>query len=149
MGFKLPKKKQVQDYLIPFDYDADGFNSDWWFGRAGTIMDGDHTDYVTLLLDDVEVARAEITPWELSDSYLHLSGQRTVYEIWFFEVRESCRAQGIGRKFAEMLTAEYSPTELIAFSEKADEFWSAIGWTKCPRKDGDPHYRPLFVNSVW
>ncbi|WP_269077567.1 hypothetical protein [Corynebacterium resistens] len=35
---------------------------------------------------------------------------------------------------------------MIAFSEGADEFWAGIGWHYYPRKDGDPHYRKLFVS---
>lgn len=149
MGFQLVKMKQVEDYSPPFDHKIEGFNNSWWFDRCHKVADGDNTDYFKLLVDGAEVARAEITPWSLSNSYLRLSTKRNVYEIWFFEVREAYRDQGIGRRFAEMLADSYAPTEVIAFSKGADDFWSSIGWERCPRKDGDPHYRPLFVNKVW
>lgn len=97
-----------------------------------------------------EVARAEITPWSLSNSYLRLSTKRNVYEIWFFEVREVYRDLGIGRRFAEMLTDSYAPTEVTAFSEGGlMTSGLQLGGKGSRVKMGDPHYRPLFVNKVW
>lgn len=36
---------------------------------------------------------------------------------------------------------------LIAFFEGADEFWDSIDWIYYPRKDGDTHYRKLFISE--
>lgn len=68
-------------------------------------------------------------------------------EIWFFEIRHDLRRQHYGAEFAKHLIRHYTAWPLIAFSEDADEFWAGIGWHYHPRKDGDAHYRKLFISQ--
>lgn len=149
--FELRVLKQIEDYISPFEYGTEGFRDDWWHRRAGKVGDDalGGTTYLQLLRNAIEVGRAELTPWNLSDSYIGIDTEVKCREIWFFEVRLDFRRQGCGKEFARLLTQKYSDLPLIAFSEEADDFWSSIGWHYYPRKDGEkwPHVRSLFISS--
>ena len=139
--------QQIEDYVTPFQV-VEGFDDRWWHDRAGRV--GDDTlggkEYIQFLADSVEVGRAEVTDWPLSDSYIGVDSTVPTKEIWFFEIRHDLRRQHYGAEFARHLISHYAGYPLIAFSEGADEFWVGIGWHYYPRKDGDPHYRKLFVS---
>lgn len=72
------------------------------------------------------MARAEVVPRRLSNSYQFLSSERSVLGVSFFEVREGYRRHGHGQQFAHQLAETYKPTELIAFSHRADDFWQHL-----------------------
>ncbi|MGV3103799.1 GCN5 family acetyltransferase [Rothia sp. 32237D007AR] len=141
--------EQTQDYVSPFEYGTSGFNNDWWHGRAGKIGDtslGGFT-YLQLCLNGTEIGRAEITLWDLSDSYIGIDEVVKVREIWFFEIREEYRNQGFGAEFARLLIEAFPDRPLIAFSEGADDFWRSAGWHYYPRKDGETMgIRKLFIS---
>ncbi|CQD07320.1 GCN5-like N-acetyltransferase (fragment) [Corynebacterium striatum] len=68
----------------------------------------------------------------------------TNYADYRYQLRRTGR---LGAEFASLLREHYASTPLIAFSEGADEFWESIGWIYYPRKDGDIHYRKLFISE--
>ena len=145
---QLKVLQQVEDYVTPFQL-VEGFDDRWWHDRAGRVGDDTlgGTEYIQFLADGVEVGRAEVTDWQLSDSYVGVDSTVPTKEIWFFEIRHDLRRQHYGAEFARHLISHYAGYPLTAFSECADEFWAGIGWHYYPRKDGDPHYRKLFVSQ--
>lgn len=143
--------EQTEDYRSPFEYDTEGFNDQWWHGRAGPVGDTTlgGTIYVQFLKDDLEIGRAELTPWKLSASYVGLNKSLPCLQIWFFEIRTQFRGKDFGSMFASRLAEHFSDLPLIAFSEGADKFWDSIGWYYFPRKDGKTQsYRKLFVSRT-
>lgn len=140
---------QEVDFQSPFPFGDEGFRDDWWHSNVGRVGDDTlgGTDYVQLLLDGIEMGRASLTDWQLSDSYIGIDADVPTKEIWFFEIRSTARRRGLGAEFASLLREHYASTPLIAFSEGADEFWDGIGWIHYPRKDGDTHYRKLFISE--
>ncbi len=135
--------------MTPFQV-VEGFDDRWWHEGAGRV--GDDTlggkDYIQFLADGMEVGRAEITDWQLSDGYIGVDLEVRAKEIWFFEIRRDLRRQHYGAEFARHLIRHYAAFPLIAFSEGADEFLAGIGWHYYPRKDGNTHYRKLFVSQT-
>ena len=140
---------QEVDFQSPFPFGDEGFRDDWWHSNVDRVGDDTlgGTDYVQLLLDGIETGRASLTDWQLSDSYIGIDADVPTKEIWFFEIRSTARCRGLGAEFASLLREHYASTPLIAFSEGADEFWESIGWIYYPRKDGDIHYRKLFISE--
>lgn len=131
--------QQVEDYVTPFQV-VEGFDDCWWHDRAGRVGEDspEGKEYIQFLADGVEVGRAEVTDWPLSDSYIGIDSEVLTKEIWFFEIRRDLRRHHYGAAFARHLISHYSGFPLIAFSEGADEFWSGIGWHYYPRKTGIP-----------
>lgn len=149
--FELNVLPQVYDYATPFKRDM-GFTHDWWHSRAGRVGEDPFTgkDYVQFLVNDVEIGRAEISDWLLTDNYSGVDSELAAKQIWFFEIRQDARLKGFGAEFAKSLISHYAEIPLAAFSEEADEFWRGIGWHHYPRKDGEgePIYRNLFVSEI-
>ncbi|MCR2763841.1 GCN5 family acetyltransferase [Microbacterium sp. zg.B48] len=136
---------QVEDYFMPFDLEVDGFTDGWWDNRVGRVGTS-HYDWLSFERDGVEVARAEVDyTATLGGEYLGRPLPRDVVDIPFLEVREGYRGGGIGRRAVDLITAKYAGSLLIAFSEQADEFWTAVGWQRRPRLDSDTMYRRLVV----
>lgn len=148
----LQSLKQTEDCRSPFPAGVPGFSELWWQRRCGRVNDTPvitGTEYIQLWIDGVEIGRAELTDWTLSDSYIGISSEVPTKEIWFFEIREDQRGKGYGRFFAQALKSRYPSLPLIAFSMNADDFWSAIGWHHYPRKDNDTlGYNPLFISEA-
>ena len=134
--------------MTPFQV-VEGFDDRWWHGRAGRVGEDslEGREYIQFLADGMEVGRAEVAGWQLSDSYFGIDSEVLTKEIWFFEIRRDLRRQHYGAEFARHLICHYTGFPLAAFSEGADKFWAGIGWHYYPRKDGDPHYRKLYVSQ--
>lgn len=147
-SLELRVLQQAEDYVTPYQV-VEGFDDRWWHDRAGRV--GEDTlggnDYIQFLADGVEVGRAEVTDWQLSESYIGVDSEVSTKEIWFFEIRRDLRRQHYGAEFARHLIRHYAAWPLIAFSEGADEFWTGICWHYYPRKDGDTRYRKLFISE--
>lgn len=76
--------RQTVDHQSPFDREIDGFNPEWWFSRKERAADNSRIDYVKFLANGIDVARAEVVPRRLSNSYQFLSSERSVLEVSFF-----------------------------------------------------------------
>lgn len=61
---------QEVDFQSPFPFGDEGFQDDWWHSNIGPVGDDTlgGTQYAQLLLDGVEMGRARLTDWQLSDS---------------------------------------------------------------------------------
>lgn len=140
---------QEVDFQSPFPFGDEGFQDNWWHSDIGRVGDDalGGTQYAQLLLDGVEMGRARLTDWQLSDSYIGIDTAVPTKEIWFFEIRSTARRRGLGARFASLLREHYAGMPLVAFSEGADEFWDSIGWIYYPRKDGDTDDRKLFISE--
>ena len=108
----------------PYHYD-ERFTDDWWDDD-----DGPASTYLSVVdLDGTEVARAELADVE-GEPWQHYPTIRIVdeyAEILFFEVAAGLRRTGTGRAAVQLIAA-HSTRPLLAISEKADEFWRALGW---------------------
>lgn len=140
---------QESDFQSPFPFGDEGFQDRWWHSDIAPVEDATlcGTHYAQLLLDGVEMGRAILTDWQLSDSYIGIDTEVPTKEICFFEIRSTARRRGLGARFASLLREHYAGMPLAAFSEDADEFWRSIGWICYPRKDGDTNYRNLFISE--
>lgn len=141
---------QSEDFISPFPFDEDGFCDSWWHRNPGWIHDNEtyRIERFQLLSNGTELGHAEIMDAELDDNYDGLDVERTFKEISFFEIRASHRRKGLGATFVDLLLKHYGRTAMIAFSEEADDFWSAIGWEYVPRNDGDvTSFRKLFASE--
>ena len=131
----------------PFNPDVPGFTNHWWQRDWGQSQSVKMHFYDFLYLDQ-EVARAEVLvpPHRLESRYIGLGSPCLAVEILLFEVRADRRREGIGRKAVQRIIEAYPGELLFAFSEKADHFWSGIGW-KHYRRDDEGCFRlpPLFV----
>ena len=65
-------------------------------------------------------------------------------EIELIEIAASRRGEGLGRHVVELLCRTYPDRQLVALSEDADGFWSALGWIRHDHPDGPDRYRPAF-----
>lgn len=141
--------KQIRDYDSPFERGTSGFDDGWWHGRAEKVGDDSlgAITYLQLCLNGIEIGRAEVGPWDLSDSYLGFEETVKVWEIQFIEIRKEYRNQGFGIEFVRLLTESFPDRPLIAYSEEADDFWVSAGWHRCPGNDGETMgNRPLFIS---
>ncbi|MBB5840631.1 hypothetical protein [Kribbella italica] len=128
----------------PFD-DRAGFNEDWWVYRQ---VNGESNDWWSITDETGEdVARAEIDVESTSgDAYGVHAPPGGFTEIEFFEVRADRRRTGIGTGAIHLLTQAYTDRTFAAFSEDADIFWAALGWTGYAHPT-DPTYRTLFISE--
>ena len=105
--------QQVENYVTPFQV-VEGFDDRWWHDRAGRV--GDDTlggkEYIQFLADSVEVGRAEVTDWPLSDSYIGIDSEVLTKEIWFFEIRHDLRRQHYGGEFARLCCKDWRQSEV-------------------------------------
>lgn len=137
---------QAQDYRSPFDLTLAGYTDRWWNMHRSPVGESRYETF-TFMLNGEEVARAEVDPDDaVLGDYVDLQTPLDVARVTFFEVRAHRRREGIGRSAAELLAEHYPGASLAAFSEQADEFWSACGWHLHRRADGDPRFQPLFVH---
>lgn len=149
VDLQLKVLQQVVNRVKPYQV-LEGFDRRWWHDSARNLGEDTRggTDYIQFLADGVEVGRAEVSGWQLSDSYIGIDSKVPTKQIWFFEIRRDFRRQQYGAEFARYLIRHYAACPLIAFSHEADEFWAGIGWYYYPRKDGNTiHYRKLFVSQ--
>ncbi|MBT1620572.1 hypothetical protein N8D74_17760 (plasmid) [Curtobacterium flaccumfaciens] len=137
---------QTHDYRSPFDLTLDGYTDRWWNMHRSPVGESRY-DTFTFIADGVEVARAEVDPDDaVLGEYVDLDTPVDVARLTFFEVRAPRRREGLGRAAVELLAEHYPRTVLAAFSEQADQFWTACGWRLHRRSDGDPRFQPLFVH---
>lgn len=128
----------------PYDLELPGFNRSWWQSTFNTP-----TDYLSFSVKEEEVARSEILHQPLRDFYIGISGPHKVRLIQFLEVRSDLQRQGFGAQAVSLLSELYPDPYLVAFSSKADDFWSRIGWTWHPRKDGETkHFMKLYAREL-
>lgn len=122
-------------YDPPFDGD-DGYTYGWWDRWLG----GDDSVYVQVLRDGEEVARVMLDETVGIEHYVNTPPLGDVaLEIQFIDVRSDVRRQGIGRAVVEQLARMHPDRRLVAYSEEADEFWSALGWQRYDHPEGPPH----------
>lgn len=99
---------------------------------------------------DIEVARFELDDDVWLENYLGVPPLRApALEIQFVEVHSAHQRRGVRRQPVELLRYRYTDRVLVAFSEEADEFWEALGWSRHIHKDDDgiaPPSRPLYVD---
>ena len=127
----------------PYNLDVIGFNNSWWENTFRAP-----TEYFSFRLGKNEVARAMILYQTLQDSYIGIPGQCQARLIQFLEVRADHRRQGIGAQAVSLLSGLHPDPYLVAFSSEADIFWSRIGWTWHPRKDGETkHFMRLYARE--
>ena len=128
----------------PYNLDVIGFNNSWW----------EHTSHAptkdfSFRIKNEEVARAKVLYQPLQAPYIGIQKQHQVKLIQFLEVRADYRHQGIGVRAISLLSELYPDPYLVAFSSKADSFWSRIGWTWHPRKDGETkHFMRLYAREL-
>lgn len=141
--------RRVSSILIEMPFDrAAGFDDAWWSRHAFDEPDDWYSFYDE---QDVEVARAEVERHSQIDSTYYTDvvlPPDGFAEVTFFEVREQDRRGGVGTRAIELLAGAYPGRRLAAFSEEADQFWGALGWSRHLRvlEPGDhpDHYRTLF-----
>ena len=125
--------------MTPFQV-VEGFDDRWWHRMAGRV--GDDTlggkEYIQFLADGVEVGRAEVTDWQLSDSYVGVDSTVPTKEIWFFEIRHDLRRQHYGAEFARHLISHYAGYPLIAFPKVLTSFGQELAGTITRVKTGIP-----------
>lgn len=127
----------------------EGFNRDWWeykqlMGRRGadfySVLDGGGR----------EVARLELD-WRLQiDAYPTAAAVavRPILEIQLFEVHRDLRLKGVGSSAIAIVAGEFEDRQLMALSEKADDFWASLGWSRHRHVDydgNDEHFQILFA----
>jgi len=62
---------------------------------------------------------------------------------------EGTRRRGLGREAVRLLEEAHPGRQLAAFSQRADEFWGALGWQRHIQLNRNPQlYRPLFVSPA-
>jgi len=131
----------------PFEV-MEGFNERWW----NRLVQGERWEWFSFLdVGGTEVARAECVPGaHVGRAYASVSIPADGFvEIAFLEVRAGTRRQGVGREVVRLLEEAHPGRQLAAFSEHADEFWSALGWQRHIRLNRNPQpYRPLFVSPA-
>lgn len=134
---------QTRDYRSPYLLSG-GFNTRWWstgFYRAETQED----QYLGFYLGESEVARAKVQIQPIGNLYENFEPPSLVTEIFFLEVHQAFRGQGVGRAIVQLLVDRYPGELLVAFSEGTDEFWRALSWRYHPRLDGDQRHRSFFI----
>ena len=69
--------------MTPFQV-VEGFDDRWWHGRAGRVGEDslEGREYIQFLADGMEVGRAEVAGWQLSDSYFGIDSEVLTKEIW-------------------------------------------------------------------
>ena len=132
----------------PFEV-VEGFNERWWNRR---LMEGGRSEWFSFLdVGGTEVARAESVPEaHVGSVYAGVSIPAEGFvEIAFLEIREGARRWGVGRQAVRLLKEAHPGRQLAAFSERADEFWGALGWQRHIRLNRNPQlHRPLFVSPA-
>lgn len=127
----------------PYNLDVPGFNNSWWEHTFRTP-----TKDFSFRFENEEVARVKVLYQPLQDPYIGIQNQHQVKLIQFLEVRTNYRRQGIGGQAIFLLSELFPDPYLVAFSSEADEFWSRIGWTWHPRKDGETnHFMRLYARE--
>jgi GNAT superfamily N-acetyltransferase len=149
MDLKVSAKRALaggRSGRAPFELNAE-FRAEWWNAPFRYISGEDH-HYVEARLDGVEVARAELfEPMDFSHYGVPPMGHDYL-KIQFVEVAQSYRCRGIGQAFVRRLIGTFPGRCLVAFSEGADAFWLALGWTRFDHPDEPEFYQPLFVQRV-
>ena len=124
----------------PYNLDTHGFNDSWWEYTSHAP-----TRDFSFRIKNEEVARVKMLYQPLQASYIGIQDQHQVKLIQFLEVRADHRRQGIGAQAISLLSRLHPDPYLVAFSSEADDFWSRIGWTWHPRKDGETkHFMRLY-----
>jgi GNAT superfamily N-acetyltransferase len=128
----------------PFELDDD-FEVGWWHGRH---FSAERDTYLRVLLDGSEVGRvlmdSQVELDHYGDAPLALA---SLLEIELIEIAASRRGEGLGRQVVELLCQLYPDRQLVALSEDADGFWSALGWIRHDHPDGPDRYRPAFFQQ--
>lgn len=128
---------------VPFERRTKGFNRDWW--RDVVALPG--REYLTLALDGVEVARAQIDPASTDvDKYAGLDLPTVVVKIEFFEVTKRVRRQGLGWQAVDAILERYPGRWFTVASADAGGFWTKIGWTEARHveRPAAPSFRYVF-----
>ena len=133
---ELKQLQPLYGYASPYEYEANEFNHRWWNSSALNRLNEPDRFCLSFLNEGQEIARAFLAPYTLADDYVNYSLSRDVMLIDFFEVAESCRRKGFGKSAVELIIQHFQKRILAAFSENADDFWTAAGFTNYPRVDG-------------
>ena len=127
----------------PYNLNIPGFTDSWWEYTSHAPT----KDFSFRIRND-EVARIKVLYQPLQAPYIGIQNQHQVKLIQFLEVRANRRHQGIGARAISLLSGLHPDPYLVAFSSKADDFWSRIGWTWHPRKDGKTnHFMRLYARE--
>ena len=128
----------------PYNLDVPGFNDSWWEYTFHAPIKN-----FSFRIKNEEVARIKVLYQPLQDPYVGIQNQHQVKLIQFLEVRANYRRRGIGAQAISLLSELFPDPYLVAFSSEADEFWSRIGWTWHPRKDGKTkHFMRLYAREL-
>ena len=129
-------------WIPPFDRMVAYDNEHWWCRRFSS----EAYRYVQALQDGVEVARLVLDdPGGINPAYAgapELGTERL--EIQFVEVATESRRRGIGGRVVRALAEQHSSRRLFAYSEKADNFWTSLGWNRFDNPQ-QPRSRSLFI----
>jgi hypothetical protein len=127
---------------FPFESD-DSFTDRWWVKNTGYMA----SPWFARVTDPsgVEVARVEMDEKAMDTSYWPGAPRlgTELLEIQLLEVSQRCRRRRVGTEVVRLLEQRHPDRRLVALSEDADEFWSAVGWQGYEHSDG--RSRPLFV----
>lgn len=126
----------------PFD-EICGFEHAWWHRRV--LFEG--TKWFALRAESsVDLVRVEVAlDKKVGSLYSGVEiPQAGFMQISLLEVRQDKRGEGYGREAVRQLLTLYPERRFAAFSE-ADEFWTAIGWTRFMH-DSEPRAQFLFIS---
>ncbi|GAT10197.1 N-acetyltransferase [Mycolicibacterium novocastrense] len=125
-------------WVPPFD-ESQRYDHDRWWDEVRELDDDPW--YVQVLDARTEVARIKLGDRIEIDHYAGVPDLGAEgLEIDFFEVATEARGKRVGTLVIEQFARRHPDRRLLAYSERADEFWASLGWSSFMPPDYDPDH---------